>query len=122
MAIFRFLPRSAAKLLRATSLAGLACCMPAQANDSPRLQNIGLTAEDAKTAVAGKEAKAGSIKPQLASPRTGLLMRCWNYGRLVYESPVSGFAASSPSGNVVTMPGSPQKQILDMRSGLCVIE
>ncbi len=114
-------PQSVAKLLLAIGLIGL-LGMPAQADDGLKLKNIGVNSEDAKTTGSAKEAKAGSTKPAGSTTRSGILMRCWNYGRLVYESPVSGFVTSSPSGNVVTVPGSPQKQILDMRSGLCVIE
>jgi hypothetical protein len=93
-----------------------------RADEGAGLLKVGLTADDSKAPGAAKESKPSLGKPQAASARSGTLMRCWNYGRLVYESPVGGFIASSPNNNVVTIPGSPQKQVLDMRSGLCVIE
>ncbi len=95
---------------------------PARADQVAGLLKVGLTADDSKAVGTTKESKASLGKPQAASARSGTLMRCWNYGRLVYESPVGGFIASTPNSNVVTIPGSPQKQVLDMRSGLCVIE
>ena len=94
----------------------------AEANEVGQLKYAGLNSEDSKTAAVTKENKAASAKSQPPSNRTGFLMRCWNFGRLVYESPVGGFVTSSTTANVVTTPGTPQKQILDMRSGLCVIE
>ena len=95
--------------------------LAAQAGELSLLKPIGLTSEDAKLATA-KEGKASTTKSQASTNRSGFMMRCWNFGRLVYESPVGGFVTSSTAANVVTTPGTPQKQILDMRSGLCVIE
>ena len=95
--------------------------LAAEAGELSQLKYVGLTSEDTKTAAVTKESKA-TAKTQTTSNRTGFLMRCWNFGRLVYESPVGGFVTSSTTGNVVTTPGTPPKQILDMRSGLCVIE
>jgi hypothetical protein len=87
-------------------------------DSSARPIKVGLTT--AETKAAAKEGKAGR-SPNAAS-RGGYLMRCWNYGRLVYEAPVSGFAPMGNTGNAFMVPGDQQKQILDMRSGLCVIE
>lgn len=86
------------------------------------LVKTGLTAETAKDAASVKDTKAPTGKSQSQSARSGLQIRCWNYGKLVYEAPVGSFVAVSAAGNVVTVPGTQQKQILDMRSGLCVIE
>jgi hypothetical protein len=122
MTFYRQTPKLAAAALTALYLI-LLSAVPARADDLPRLHKVGLTAaEEAKGSAGVKEAKVGSAKSPGASSRSGIVMRCWNYGRLVYESSVSGFVASSQNSNVVTVPGNPQKQVLDMRSGLCVIE
>lgn len=87
-----------------------------------RLLEVGLSADDARTEVAGKVTRTSNSKPLSAASRTGPSMRCWNYGRLILETQVSGFAAPNAAVGIVNLPGNPQKQILDLRSGLCLIE
>lgn len=125
-----FLRSFHARLIGPSALAGLVgltICLSSvapsvSANERLQLIKIGLNTDGAKGAPSAKEAKAASGRSQASSARSGLQMRCWNYGRLVYDAPVGGFAPVGTSGNVFMVPGSQQKQVLDMRSGLCVIE
>lgn len=121
MSSFSLIRASAPRFLLAATLVSMTSAYSI-AGELDKFHRIGLTAQDGQSATPGKEVRVGTNRAQGPTNRSGPLLRCWNYGRLVYESPVSGFVAASPNGNVVTIPGNPQKQILDMRNGMCVIE
>ena len=70
---------------------------------------------------AAVEARGAADKPAGAS-RSGSMLRCWNYGRLVYEGPVAGVARDAPPGTTINLPGARPKQILDLKSGLCIVD
>ncbi|MFN0299083.1 MAG: hypothetical protein ACKVQU_01885 [Burkholderiales bacterium] len=74
---------------------------------------------DSSTANRDTPVVAGRPTPN----RQGYVLRCWNFGRLVYEGPVSGPAqGSGASGITVPVSSGRPKQILDMKQGLCIID
>jgi hypothetical protein len=63
-------------------------------------------------------AKTGAPKARKTEDR----VRCWQYGRLIFESAVSP-PAEKPSGVVEMRSGSGGSvQLMDMRHGLCIVE
>lgn len=119
-----FKPTLSKPLPSLLATAALLLSLSAAAGVQEGVVKVGLNSDNAKdSAAAVKDGKASAGKQQATAARSGLLLRCWNYGKLVYEAPAGGFVtASAGSSNVVTVPGTQQKQILDMRGGLCVIE
>lgn len=93
------------------------------ASAQTRAIDVGLNAEETRAEPANRTSRpTTSTKSPPSGGRGGTSMRCWNYGRLVLETQVSGFVAPNAGAGVVNLPGSSQKQILDLRSGLCLIE
>jgi hypothetical protein len=71
---------------------------------------------------AGRAPDATSGSPA-AAPDGGPLLRCWQYGRLILEEPVSGSAVTVP-GVALQLRGrgdARNVQLLDLRTATCVI-
>jgi hypothetical protein len=61
-----------------------------------------------------------------AAPRkvvAGTTLRCWQYGQLLFEEPVSTIPGSLAAQTHVFegKPGGPAVQLIDMQSGICMV-
>jgi hypothetical protein len=59
---------------------------------------------------------------RIPEPRSAAVLRCWQEGRLIFESSGVSFAEGLPAATALKGSNGRVLQLLDLRQGLCILE